>query len=342
MTTVQRIFQGVLWSYVITGKGWCGCNGLPIRCIFLWRSRKNYWLDDQLKGATLHPCVSNSFSKDIISSRFLFVATKFIPRSLQIFRSVSALSKSNGKGIIYMPIYVDTTHDSPFVSKLKEPVIPWFVTCNFFFLSYYLLDSSQFTLRSSGEGQVIIYRPLSTRTKPIYTIFVIQSVFTVIAISEIDHTILKILWLSSKGEMYQRKGSQSTSNTVPRCTLPQPDRIFVNLKQRIENEKKWNAPTNRQCFSILLDSATFSPTSVQAGDVNWIFASDESDLTLITLPPVEVEPMLMSNNSFLTSFVTFVCFLSSVLTPSKRRRRNSEISSSKIEKLGSGSPQKVW
>ena len=27
-------------------------------------------------------------------------------------------------------------------------------------------------------------------------------------------------------------------------------------------------PTNRQCFSILLDNATFSPTSVHAGDVS--------------------------------------------------------------------------
>ena len=38
--------------------------------------------------------------------------------------------------------------------------------------------------------------------------------------------------------------------------------------------------------------------------------------------------MLMSSNSFFTSFVTFVCFLSSVLTPSNRRRRNRLISSS--------------
>jgi hypothetical protein len=65
---------------------------------------------------------------------------------------------------------------------------------------------------------------------------------------------------------------------------------------------------------------------VHAGDVSWILA--RSALTLNTRPPVDVDPMLMSSSSFLTSFVTLVCFLSSVLTPSSLRRRNRLISSS--------------
>ena len=85
-------------------------------------------------------------------------------------------------------------------------------------------------------------------------------------------------------------------------------------------------PTNRQCFSIRRESATFSPISVQAGDVSWILA--KSALTLNTRPPVDVEPMLIRRSSPLTSFATLVCFLSSVLTPSNRRRRNRLISNS--------------
>ena len=119
--------------------------------------------------------------------------------------------------------------------------------------------------------------------------------------------------------------SQSTSNTVPRCTLPQPTNT-VNI-QPSENQTKSHSPTNLQCFSILLESATFSPTSVHAGLVSWIFA--KSAFTLKTRPPVEVDPILMSSNSFLTSFVTLVCFLSSDLTPRRRRRRKRDISSSR-------------
>jgi len=118
---------------------------------------------------------------------------------------------------------------------------------------------------------------------------------------------------------------QSTSNTVPRCTLPQPDNPFFN--EALDTKRYKYSPTKRQCFSILLDKATFSPTSVQAGDVNWIFA--KSALTLTTLPPVDVDPMLIRRSSFLTSLETLVCFLSSVLTPRRRRRRKREISSSR-------------
>src|SRR5882762_5920101 len=103
-----------------------------------------------------------------------------------------------------------------------------------------------------------------------------------------------------------------------------------DVRQVLEKHKhKINdSPTSRQCLSIRRDSATFSPTSVQAGDVNWILA--RSALTERTRPPVEVEPMLIRRSSFLASFATLVCFLSSVLTPSRRRSRNMLISSSAI------------
>lgn len=93
--------------------------------------------------------------------------------------------------------------------------------------------------------------------------------------------------------------------------------------------KGGHLPTSRQCFSIRRERATFSPTSVQAGEVNWILA--RSALTLSTRPPVEVDPMLINNSSFLTSLETFVCFLSSVLTPSRRRRRKRLISNSTLK-----------
>lgn len=78
-------------------------------------------------------------------------------------------------------------------------------------------------------------------------------------------------------------------------------------------------PINRQCFSILLDSATFSPISVQAGLVNCNLAA--SALTAMTLAPVAVEPMFTINTSFFASFATLACLPSAVLTPSKRLRR---------------------
>jgi hypothetical protein len=49
-------------------------------------------------------------------------------------------------------------------------------------------------------------------------------------------------------------------------------------------------PMSRQCFSIRLDSATFSPISVHAGDVRDRRAA--SAFTATTLAPVAVEPML--------------------------------------------------
>ena len=91
-----------------------------------------------------------------------------------------------------------------------------------------------------------------------------------------------------------------------------------------ESNQQECLPTSRQCFSIRRDNATFSPISVQAGDVSWIFA--RSALTLSTRPPVEVEPILIRSSSFFTSFVTFVCFLSSLFTPSSRRSKNKLIS----------------
>ena len=99
-------------------------------------------------------------------------------------------------------------------------------------------------------------------------------------------------------------------------------------------------PTSRQCFSIRRERATFSPTSVQAGEVSWIFA--RSALTLSTRPPVEVDPMLINNSSFLTSLETFVCFLSSVLTPSRRRSRKRLISNSTLQCGRYQSDEEYW
>ena len=80
---------------------------------------------------------------------------------------------------------------------------------------------------------------------------------------------------------------------------------------------------------------------MQAGEVNWILA--RSALTLSTRPPVEVDPMLINNSSFLTSLETFVCFLSSVLTPSRRRSRKRLISNStlKIQNISVGRRKSV-
>ena len=97
-------------------------------------------------------------------------------------------------------------------------------------------------------------------------------------------------------------------------------------KTQKQNIREGSLPTSRQCFSIRRESATFSPISVQAGDVSWILA--KSALTLNTRPPVDVEPILIRRSSPLTNFPTLVCFLSSVLTPSNRRSRNRLISSS--------------
>lgn len=78
-------------------------------------------------------------------------------------------------------------------------------------------------------------------------------------------------------------------------------------------------PMRRQCFSMRRDRATFSPISVQAGEVRVRRAA--SALTATTLAPVAVEPMLTMRTSFLASLATFACLPSAVLTPSRRRSR---------------------
>lgn len=78
--------------------------------------------------------------------------------------------------------------------------------------------------------------------------------------------------------------------------------------------------------STYLLNATFSPTSVHAGPTRAIFA--RSDFTPMTFPPVAVDPMLIMRTSPFVNLATFVCFLSSVLTPSNLRSRKKLISSS--------------
>ena len=107
-----------------------------------------------------------------------------------------------------------------------------------------------------------------------------------------------------------------------------PNLLNTTRSQRERTKARGSySPTSRQCFSIRRDNATFSPISVHAGDVSCIFA--KSARTLNTRPPVDVEPILINNNSPLTSFATFVCFLSSVFTPSSRRNKNKLISNSR-------------
>ena len=62
------------------------------------------------------------------------------------------------------------------------------------------------------------------------------------------------------------------------------------------------AHTNLQCFSTLLLSAIFSPTSVHTGWVSAILA--KSAFTALTLPPVDSDPMLTINTSLRDSFCT--------------------------------------
>lgn len=95
-------------------------------------------------------------------------------------------------------------------------------------------------------------------------------------------------------------------------------------------------PIRRQCFSIRRDKATFSPISVQAGEVSDRRAA--SALTAMTLAPVAVEPMLtiwvslasfgpqedklqLTRTSCFESLATLACFPSAVLTPSNLLRR---------------------
>lgn len=62
-------------------------------------------------------------------------------------------------------------------------------------------------------------------------------------------------------------------------------------------------PTRRQCLSMRRLRAIFSPISVHAGDVRKILA--KSARTLMTRPPVEVDPMLTISTSFFASFWTY-------------------------------------
>ena len=62
----------------------------------------------------------------------------------------------------------------------------------------------------------------------------------------------------------------------------------------------------RQCFSILLEIATFSPSLVHTGEVNCIFA--KSFLTATTLAPVHIDPMFNINTSPLLNLETLPAF----------------------------------
>ena len=61
--------------------------------------------------------------------------------------------------------------------------------------------------------------------------------------------------------------------------------------------------THRQCFSTLLLSAIFSPTSVHTGCVRAILA--RSAFTALTLPPVDRDPIFTINTSLRLSFWTY-------------------------------------
>jgi hypothetical protein len=63
--------------------------------------------------------------------------------------------------------------------------------------------------------------------------------------------------------------------------------------------------------------AIFSPTSVQQGVVNRIFAI--SPLIVNTLPPVDVDPMFTIKTSFLCNRLIRVELLSDVRTPTFRQ-----------------------
>ena len=94
----------------------------------------------------------------------------------------------------------------------------------------------------------------------------------------------------------------TSANVPPDLTLPQP--------------------INRQCLSIRLLRAIFSPFSVHEGVVSLIVTSPP--LTAMIVPPVCEAPMLTNNVSPTASFDTFAFLLSSVLTPNSLRSRNTE------------------
>ena len=62
--------------------------------------------------------------------------------------------------------------------------------------------------------------------------------------------------------------------------------------------------TYLQCFSTLLLSAIFSPTSVHTGWVSAILA--KSAFTALTLPPVDNDPMLTISTSLRDNFCTWI------------------------------------
>ena len=79
-------------------------------------------------------------------------------------------------------------------------------------------------------------------------------------------------------------------------------------------------PISLKFLSILLLIAIFSPSLAHTGFKNWILTT--SELKLITLPPNEVEPMLIMSTSSTFSFCTLLLFLSpSDLTPNNLRSK---------------------
>ena len=101
--------------------------------------------------------------------------------------------------------------------------------------------------------------------------------------------------------------------SVRSYNLPQTHTVYVCGSSVVPLEIVAH-PINRQCFSILLLKATFSPSFVHAGLVNCNFAA--SALTATTFAPVAVDPIFTISTSFFASLATFACFPSAVFTPS--------------------------
>jgi hypothetical protein len=87
-----------------------------------------------------------------------------------------------------------------------------------------------------------------------------------------------------------------------------------------QTQRTFPQPINRQCLSIRLDSAIFSPFSAHAGVVKAMVTSPPFRFTM--RPPVCETPMLTKRVSPTASLATFAFFVSSVLTPSSLRSRN--------------------
>ncbi|KAG2339168.1 hypothetical protein BDR05DRAFT_968285 [Suillus weaverae] len=109
---------------------------------------------------------------------------------------------------------------------------------------------------------------------------------------------VRILWVAN----------QSNSNTVPRCTLSQPD------------EKSAKEPTE-WTESLAYKPPMLLDTSRKRDLSTW----GPNQLNLREIPLHAQHPPTSR-----PSFDTFVSFLSSVRTPSKRRRRNKLILSSRF------------